>query len=180
MNIIPWRKRHFVPVNPEAKTTMHHFRREMDRLFDRFLDRFPHHGTWPEPSDWTDDPDRPQGMLVPSVDIAENEKQITIHAEVPGLGPDDFEISVSGNVLTIRGEKRECTEDKSADHYHCERRFGSFTRSIELPADADLESIEAEERHGVLTVAVRKIASAEHKPKKIGVKVTGEKLVSSH
>ncbi|MHC5113433.1 MAG: Hsp20/alpha crystallin family protein [Planctomycetota bacterium] len=154
-------------------------RHEMGRLFDRFQYRFPHFGTWADPWGWMGELERPAGMLMPSLDIAETDEQFTIRIEVPGLGPDDFDLSVSGNVLTIRGEKKECTEDKGAEFYHCERHFGSFIRHVELPPSADFDAIEAEERHGVLTVTVKKLAGAGQTSRKIDVKATDEPFISS-
>ena len=169
MNLIPWRKTS-IPVSRESalSTPVSELRSEMDHLFDRFF-----RGSWLEPRGWTEALDWSARDFMPSVDVAENDKEITIRAEVPGMDPDDIDVNVSGNVLTIHGEKRESSEDKGDDYYHCERRFGAFTRSVELPATANLDDIEAEQRNGVLTVCVKKQATA--KAKKIGVKAPQQK-----
>ena len=75
-----------------------------------------------------------------------------------------------GNVLTIHGEKKETSEDRRDDYYYRERRFGSFTRSVELPSTADVDDVIAEQANGVLTVRVPKVPTA--KAKKIDVKST--------
>lgn len=174
MNLIPWRKKHTVPVSHDAPHEVTHethglmpfrsmldFRREMDHLFDKFFSG--QHGwggehgwEWPAQLGWTGEP-------MPSVDVSENDERITIQAEVPGVSPEDLEISVSGNILTVRGEKKACSEEKHDDFYHSERTFGSFTRRIELPTTADLEKIEAEECNGVLTIKVAKQPAAHSK-----------------
>jgi HSP20 family protein len=173
MNIIPWRTKHDVPVTRETPSIapIAEFRSEIDRLFERYF-----RGSWMEPLDWSEPWARTTGELVPAVDVAEDDAEITVRAEVPGLTPEDIDIRVSGNVLTIRGEKKETKEERTGDRYHYERRFGSFSRSVELPASADLEKIDAEERNGVLTVHVRKMPASQ--AKKISVKGTPAKKLA--
>lgn len=165
MNLIPWRKKDSIPVARESALgqPISEFRHEVDRLFDRFF-----HGTWLEPTRGFESANWPMKEFMPEIDVAENDTDITIRAEVPGMDVKDIDIRVSGNVLTLHGEKKEEKEDKDDDFYHCERRFGSFTRSIELPPTADLEKIEAEQSNGVLTVCVKKQPTA--KAKKVDIK----------
>jgi HSP20 family protein len=163
MNLIPKRKHNVPATRSSALTTpIADFRGEMDRLFDRFF-----RGPWAGASSWLEESGWRAGEFMPTVDLAENDKQITIRAELPGLEPEDVDINVSGNILTIHGEKKESKEDKGDDYYHCERRFGSFTRSVELPATADVESVEAEQRSGVLTIRVKKVPSAKARSIKV-------------
>jgi HSP20 family protein len=172
MNLIPWRKHNSIPAatGSALTTPISDFRTEIDRLFDRYF-----RGSMLGPSAWAEETEWMKHDFMPSVDVAENDKQITIRAEVAGMAPDDVDISVSGNVLTIHGEKKESSENTGDDFYHSERRFGSFTRSIELPATADLDKVTAEQVNGVLTVTVTKVPTA--KAKKIQVK--GRELVGS-
>jgi HSP20 family protein len=164
MSLIPWRKKQSIPVTRESTLApLSEFRTEMDRLFDRYF-----RGSWLTPSRWADEFDWHTRDFMPSVDVAENDKEITVRAELPGLEADDVDISVSGNTLTIHGEKKESIEDKRDDYYHCERRFGAFTRSIELPVTADVDEIDAELTNGVLTVCVKKLETA--RTKKVEVK----------
>ena len=174
MNLIPWRKKHGVPVVREHTLTapLAEFRTEMDRLFDRY-----YRGSWLAPSRWADEFDWPAGDFMPSVDVAESDESITVRAEVPGLEPEDVDVSVSGSTLTIHGEKKESIEDKRDDYYHCERRFGSFTRSIELPTNADVEAIDAGLSKGVLEVCVKKLETTPKK--KIDVKPQRELVQSA-
>lgn len=168
MNLIPWRTTRDIPVTHESglTTPIGQFRTEMDDLFDRFF-----HGTWPPARRWLGETEWTREFM-PSIDVAENDKQITITAEIPGIDPDDVEINVTDNVLTLRGEKKQTIENKDEDHYHCERRFGSFTRSIELPPTADLDHVDAQARSGLLKVSIPKLATA--KPKKVNVKKLAE------
>ena len=82
----------------------------------------------------------------------------------------DIDISVSGNALVLKGEKKEEHEEKAGNRYVAERRFGSFQRSFGLPEDADADRIEASFRNGVLTVVLPKRAEAQAKARRIDVK----------
>src|ERR671923_1781553 len=107
---------------------------------------------------------------VPAVDVAETQDRFLITAELPGLRPEDVDISVENSVLRIQGERRFYDERKEDDFHRIERRFGSFTRSITLPSTADAENIQASFDAGVLTIEVPK--REEAKPRKIQVKAT--------
>jgi HSP20 family protein len=107
---------------------------------------------------------------VPSVDIAESQDRFVITAELPGLRPEDVDISVENSILLIQGERRFYQEQKEDDFHRIERRFGTFARSITLPSTADPEHIEASFDTGVLTIEVPK--REEAKPRKIQVKAT--------
>lgn len=174
LSLIPWRKNHTIPVTHDATLAppVSEFRGEMDRLFDRYFAR-----PWSGLAQWADDAGWSPGEFMPSIDVAEKDTEIAVRAEVPGMEAENIDISVSGNTLTIRGEKKESSEEKRDDYYHSERRFGSFTRSIELPPTADAEAIEAELVNGVLNVSVKKLASAPA-TKRIEVKPTVGPLAS--
>jgi HSP20 family protein len=135
------------------------FRHQMDRLFDNFFGSAP----WEESG-----LSATAGTWNPDLGIVENDQEIVIKAEMPGLGPEDIDVRVAGNILTLSGEKKEETEQKKGGYFHTERRFGSFFRSVELPLGTQPESITAEYDKGILTL---KIARAElPEPKKIEVK----------
>lgn len=109
-------------------------------------------------------------MRAPETDVVETEKEIRVVTEMPGLKPDDVEVDVENNVLTIRGEKREeRTEGEAGGKYHlAERRYGTFARSFVLPRDVDAERIEAAFEHGVLTVRVPKSERAQRRRIQVG------------
>ncbi len=113
---------------------------------------------------------RPWRGLTPDVDVAETDKALTITAELPGMGDDDIEITLTDDVLTIKGEKKDETEKKEKDYYLSERRYGSFRRSFRLPEAVDAGRITAEFDKGVLTIAMPKTVKAGKKAKKIAVK----------
>jgi HSP20 family protein len=135
-------------------------RDRMDRLFGEGFGR-----GWPAEEDLT------TGVWNPPVDVYETADSIVMKADLPDVPKDDVDISVHGNVLTIRGERKREQEVKEKDFYRMERSYGSFTRSFTLPGTVDPEKIEAGFTGGVLTVSLPK--REESKPKQIKVKVSG-------
>ena len=130
--------------------------REIDRLFEDFGRGFP---------SLTRETAR---ELMPAIDVTESDGEIEITAELPGLEEKDVQINVADNVLTIRGEKKAEKEDKQKDYHLIERSYGSFYRSLELPAGVDVDKIKAHISKGVLKVTVPKPAAKQ--AKKIDVK----------
>jgi HSP20 family protein len=112
-----------------------------------------------------------EAAWVPAVDIAETQERFLITAELPGVEPEDVDISVENSVLTLRGERKFYRETEEDDFHRIERRFGAFARSITLPSTADPERINASFDAGLLTIEVPK--REEAKPRKIQVKATG-------
>jgi HSP20 family protein len=146
----------------EMPLALTRLRSHMDRLFDRFLD-VPF---------WNESDLAAAGAWAPAIDVQENDDEITVCAEMPGLKPEDIDISMSGNMLSIHAERKEQTEETQGGFHRRERRFGSFARSIELPAEADANRISAEYRAGELVVRVPKSEAA--RPRRIPVIGTGE------
>jgi HSP20 family protein len=109
-----------------------------------------------------------QGVAWPAIDIADQEHEYLVKVEVPGCNIEDIELSVSGNHLTIHGEKKQEQEVKEKGYYHVERSFGSFRRDLNLAGDVDTAKIDAECKNGVLTVRLPKTEKA--KPAKIKIK----------
>ena len=131
-------------------------RREMDRLFDRFFEALPFRG-FAETGRWT-----------PSVDVSETDKEIIVRAELPGMDPKEIDISLSGNVLTIKGERKHEREEKKENFHLVERSSGSFSRTLQLPAEVRADKIKATYKDGVLNVSMPK--TAPEAVKKIEVK----------
>ena len=100
---------------------------------------------------------------VPAVQVTENRDEILLSAELPGMTPSDVELFVEGNVLTLRGEKKEeRTEDDEGRRVHLwERSYGTFTRAFTLPREVDPEKIRAEFVHGVLLLHLPKTEKAK-------------------
>lgn len=147
MRLTPWRKQADLSRETPGRSSLRGLRDQMDRLFDSFFGGSPWSDTGLSGASRSWDPD---------LEFAETEKEFTIRAEMPGLNPEDIDIRVTGNVLTLSGEKKEETEEKKRGTFLSERRYGSFVRSIELPAGVKPESIQAEYDKGVLTLKIAK------------------------
>lgn len=130
--------------------------REIDHLFNDFTQVWPAFGS----SNVAD--------LTPSMDVVETDKEIEITAELPGLKEKDVQVNIADNVLTIRGEKKSEKEEKDKNYRLYERSYGSFSRTLELPAGIDPDAIKATLSNGVLKVTVQKAAPSQ--VKKVEVK----------
>jgi len=96
------------------------------------------------------------GMLKPAVDIQETDTQYRIAVEVPGVEEKDIQITLDNDVLVVRGEKRQEQEKKEGGFHRIERSYGSFQRALNLPGDANQDSIKANFKNGVLTITMDK------------------------
>jgi HSP20 family protein len=147
----------------------HSFRSEMDRLFDRFSGNL----GFPSLRRMFDiEPFRQSSFTfsAPAIDMSEDDKSYRICAELPGLDAKDVDISVAGDMLILKGEKRQESEQKDKNYHFSERSYGSFQRAFELPASVDRDNISADFSKGVLTINMPKTAEAQKQPKKIEVK----------
>jgi HSP20 family protein len=104
------------------------------------------------------------------VDVAETDTAYEITAELPGMDEKNIEVNVANGGITIKGEKKEETEEKKKDYYVSERRYGSFERYFTLPEAADADKIAATFKNGVLKVTLPKTAEAQKPAKKIEIK----------
>ena len=147
MELMPWR-----PFG-----TLSSSRKELDRLWDRFFRETPSIGRFTD--EW-----------LPSVDISETKKNFIMKAELPGLDAKDVNVSLSGDLLTIKGEKKKEEEEKDEHHHYVERYSGSFQRSFQLPTSVKGDKVEAIFDKGVLKVTIPKIEEAEKKEIEIKVK----------
>jgi len=144
MEIIPWK--------PFGELSS--LRSEMDKLWNRFIgDR-----TFPSliSEEWN-----------PSVDISETKDKIVVEADLPGLETKDVQVNITGNVLTIRGEKTRSNKKEEENYYHSERYHGSFQRSVPLPVEVKSEKAEATFEKGVLRITLPKVEAAKSKQIKI-------------
>src|SRR6516162_8552342 len=145
------------------------FRSEMDRLFDRFGSGF----GFPSLRRMFDIEPASRSSFsfsTPAIDMSEDEKAYKISAELPGIDAKDIDVSVSGDMLVLKGEKRQEKEEKDKNYYFSERSYGSFQRSFELPASVDRDKVSADFSKGVLTITLPKTPDAQKQQKKIEVK----------
>ncbi|HUC60538.1 MAG TPA: Hsp20/alpha crystallin family protein [Alphaproteobacteria bacterium] len=156
------------PARAGAFEPWQSFRKEMDRLFDRFsTTRFP--SAFEVPSFGRFFGMEPE-LTLPAVDVNEDDKAFTVMAELPGLEEKDVEVTVSGDMLVIKGEKKLEKEEKNKNFYLSERSFGAFQRAFALPKGVDQAKIAASFGKGVLTVTLPKSAETQKQQKKIEVK----------
>ncbi|SHJ94382.1 HSP20 family protein [Malonomonas rubra DSM 5091] len=146
MEIMPWKP--FREMEP--------FHREMESLINRVLGealpaRFGEEG-------W-----------LPRMDIAETKDSLVIEAELPGMDSKDIEVNLSGDMLTIKGEKK-TEREENGKHYHCiERHSGSFKRAFRVPANVQSNKVDASFDKGILTITLPKTEEAKEKEIKIKV-----------
>ncbi|MFB3915315.1 MAG: Hsp20/alpha crystallin family protein [Terriglobales bacterium] len=114
------------------------------------------------------------GTFVPPVDVYEDEHNITLKMEVPGIDQKDIDVRLENNVLTVHGERKFEKDEKQENYQRIERSYGSFTRSFTLPSTVDTDNVNADYENGVLKIMLAK--KAEAKPKQIKVNV-GQKTI---
>ncbi len=141
--------RYVAPRHP-----IHHLRREMDRLFSSVLSNVDD-VSWPL-----------TGRGRPAANVWETDDALKVELEVPGVNSDQVELSVVGGELSIRVDRPDVDEEGTAYHRR-ERPVGAFARVLRLPVPVDADRVEAEMRHGVLTISLPKAESA--RPRKIQV-----------
>lgn len=160
MKLVPWQSKTKRERDGDSMApTLARFRSDIEDLFDHWR------GTLGFESEGWDMP----GLWQPRLDVSEAENHVTIRAEVPGMEANDLDITLSGNVLTLSGEKRDTRERKDEVYFVVERTFGSFRRSVTLPAEVDADDVNAEYDKGVVTISIKKKHSTPRK--RIGVKV---------
>ncbi len=115
--------------------------------------------------------------FAPAVDVYEDEHNITLKIEVPGIDEKDLDIRVENNTLTVHGERKFEKDEKEDNYRRVERQYGSFTRSFTLPNTVDSDSVSANYDKGVLKIKLAK--KAEAKPKQIKVSVGGDKTLEA-
>jgi len=147
MQLVPWRRR--------TPRTLAPISRDFEDFWDRFFGE-------------TNLPGFAAAEWVPDLDITETDGHIKVTAEIPGMEAKDIDVDISGDMLTIRGEKKR-EEEKEGEQYRCRERYtGAFQRSVRLPDPVKPEDVEATFKNGVLTVNMAKSEAAGKK--KIEVK----------
>ena len=100
------------------------------------------------------------GEWLPAVDVAETDKDVVVRAEIPGMEAKDIDISLKGNLLTLKGERKQASEKKEESFHRVERSYGIFSRTIQLPAEVDEEKVEAVYKKGILQINLPKTSRA--------------------
>jgi HSP20 family protein len=149
-----------VPLKHEEDNPYTVLRRDIDSLFDNFFRGFD-----------TEFFGSGTGVFTPKVDIREYDKDIRISIELPGMDETDINVSLTRDLLTIKGDKKEEQEDKGKDYYRLERSYGSFSRTIPLPVEVESDKIDAYFKKGVLTITLPKSVKSVSETKRIAVRV---------
>ena len=154
-SIIPWKKEERSLARGRGDgDPFAQLQRRMNSVFEDFFGR--------SSSDlWGDD----AGEFLPRVDVSETGKEVRITADLPGLDEKDVEVTVTNNMLTIKGEKK--VEKEEGDYYHSERSYGYFDRTIALPQGIDADNAKAKFKKGVLKVTIPKKPEAQSSRRKI-------------
>jgi HSP20 family protein len=132
-------------------------RKEMDELWNRFFRESPFFR-------------RVAGEWAPSMDVSETKDSLVLKAELPGMEAKDVKISISGDLLTIKGEKKKDVEEKDEHRHYEERYYGSFQRSFRLPVNVKKDKVDATFDKGVLKITLPKTEEAKEKEIEIKVK----------
>jgi HSP20 family protein len=134
------------------------FEREADRFFRDFF------GRWP----WTEE--GAVAAFEPSVNVSEDDHNVIVEAQVPGLKKDEIQLHLTSDRLTLRGETKHESEKKDGNYHLKEMRHGSFERSIRLPSEVTADKAQAELKDGVLRVTLPKTETAKQRVRRIEVK----------
>jgi HSP20 family protein len=126
-------------ISPERGLV--NLRREMDRMFERLWE--PDVFDMERVGDW-----------IPHLDVSETADIVKVRAEIPGIEPKEIQVALEGQLLTIKGQKKEEFEEKEERFYRKERTYGSFVRTIRLPASVDAAKVKATFKNGILTVTM--------------------------
>jgi HSP20 family protein len=140
---------------------------DVDRMFEDWFEDFwsrPFPRMWPGFG-------RLRGISLeaPALDVYEQKDDVIVKAEIPGLTKDEIDITMEGNTLTIKGEKKKEEEVKEEDYYRCERTYGAFSRSIDLPVTVQTDKVNASFKNGVLEVRLPKTEEAKKNVVKVKV-----------
>jgi len=123
-------------------------RKEIDRFFERFVE--PRWEEFPALTGWA-----------PALDVAETKEAVVVKAEIPGLDPKEIEVTLQGDLLTIKGEKKEEKEEKDEHYYRSERSYGAFVRTVRLPVPVDGSKVTATFKNGLLLIKLPKTPAAK-------------------
>ena len=151
-------KKEVAPSRPMMDLTA--WERDAERMMEDFLGRKLSWGSW-----WP----RAMDVRAPAIDLYEEKDEVVAKAELPGMEKKDIEVNISDHHLTIKGEKKKEEETKDKNFYRSERTYGSFSRSIELPAEVEIDKAKASFTNGVLEIRLPKTEEAKKKSTQVRI-----------
>ncbi len=157
--LTPWKWHEPSPLARTGKDPLTSLQREMNQLLEGFFEESPlkllnRGGT---------------GLLGPKLDVSETDRELHVTVELPGLKEDDIDVEFTGDLLRIRGEKKDERDEKQHNFHRIERTFGMFERVVPIPVDVDRSQVQATFKNGVLNITLPKTAAAPSS-QKIAVK----------
>lgn len=152
-----------LPITRETDWPLYSLQHAVNHIFHDF---FRNGETFLQPGIFTESELR----FTPKVNLSETEKEYLVSAELPGMTQNDIDISISKDMLTIKGEKKEEKEENIKGHYRRECSYGSFYRTIALPTEIETEKAAATYKNGVLAITLPKSTAAKSESKKLTVK----------
>lgn len=158
-SLTPWKRKSGLEASGGANP-LRSLQSEVDSIFDNFFRGFSFAPAIVDEG----------GILAPKLDVAETEKEYQVTLEIPGVEEKDIDVSLSGDVLTIKGEKKAEEKEEGKNWHRVERSYGSFQRSFTLPDGVNSDKIEAGFKNGVLDVRIPKTGEVKLETKKISVK----------
>jgi HSP20 family protein len=135
---------------------------DMERLFDDLLGR-----RWLQPLRWERPIAAEFAAMAPRVDVVDRDNDVLVRAEVPGVKKEDIEVSISGTMLTLRGETKHEEKEEKGDYHRAEMSRGAFVRTLTLPAEVDEAKAKASLKDGVLELVLPKIEQSKRRAIKI-------------
>jgi len=162
-----------VPVKKEKVVGRHDPRHlltpfeDMERLFEDF---FPRSWLRHQRMEWPSGSlsSAPLDIRMPKVDVIDRDNDVFIKAELPGVDRENVEVSMTGNMITIKGSTKKEEKEEKGEYYRCEISQGSFSRSLTLPADVNIDKSEAKFKDGILELTLPKLEQARRRSIKIG------------
>ena len=157
-DIIPWFSE---KPSIESNNSLLALQNEFNNLFDNF---------WRDRNFSSEIFEKELTKFQPNINIAENDNNYVVSAELPGMDEKNIELELKGNTLILKGEKKEEYEEKKKGNVYSERRYGSFFRQIPLPDEVEIEKVEAKFKNGVLNIELPKTEKAKTSHKQIEIK----------
>ena len=161
-DLVPRIGRKPLPVRREEADPFRDFQRQMNRLFDEFFGEAPL-------AERDRGPEWAPAAFMPRVDVSETDAEVKVSAELPGMDEKDISVELQDDVLVLRGEKKSEQEEKGKNWFRREQSYGSFHRTIELPAGVDAGKAKAQFKKGVLTLTLPKTEQGKREHKRIAV-----------
>ena len=147
--------------DPDRYEPFKSLHQEIDRVFDSFTEALPWAGRNASGNGF--------GRLSPQIDLSETDKAVDVAVELPGVDEKDIDVTVTDEILTIKGEKKAETEDKGKDYHVVERSYGTFQRILALPCEVEADKVDAKFDNGVLKISLPKSPEAKSKSHKIKI-----------